>query len=209
MDEMEAYTRARAQQFPKDSNETINNTHMIGEWLEVYMGTQWMTATVIDKENNWIVVHFDKLDSKFDQKLHVIKHSKILRDLGDGLQETQEEKDIREEMENFLHEINKLSCKLIEVDADGNCLYRCFAINIYNDTMKHMLVRNECCKYMRNNREFFENFIPEFDLRMNEKVQEYEWGDHVDIIALSELYNVRVRVFEYDKNDSKLVMSVD
>merc|ERR1712129_226505 len=45
--------------------------------------------------------------------------------------------------------------------------------------------------------------------RMKEKEQEYEWGDHVDITALSELYNVRVRVFEYDKDNAKLYMSFD
>ena len=44
---------------------------------------------------------------------------------------------------------------------------------------------------------------------MKEKEQEYEWGDQIDIVALSELYNVRVRIFEYDKLTKKLHMSFD
>ena len=112
-------------------------------------------------------------------------------------------------MASFLAEVQQMNWKLVVVDADGNCLYRCFATQIYGDTNKQSFVRAECCKYMRQNMEFFQNFIPDFDQRMKEKEQEYEWGDHVDITALSELYNVRVRVFEYDKEQKKLYMSFD
>ncbi len=69
MDEMEAFTRARTKRFPRYSNEIVDNTYTIGQWLEVCMRQKWVTATVIDKENNWIVVHFDELDSKFDQTM--------------------------------------------------------------------------------------------------------------------------------------------
>eukprot|EP01084_Bolivina_argentea_P283918 486400_1 len=112
------------------------------------------------------------------------------------------------EMKNsFLVEIESLNWQLIEVNDDGNGLYRCFAISIYNDTDKHMLVRADCCKYMRENHVFFRNFIHNFEQRMNEKEQEHERGDQMDIIALSELYNVRVKVFEYDKSKKKLYLS--
>jgi len=210
-DEMEAFARIRAKRFPKYPNEAIKNVYGIGDWLEVQdtQTLQWITATVIDKENNWIVVHFDGWPSKYDQKIHAVKHKKRLRGLGAGLAETQEEKDIKEEMESFLKEVQELNWRLVEVDADGNCLYRCFGTEIYGDTGQHIKVRAECCKYMRENVDFFSNFIPDFDQRMKEKEEEYEWGDHVDITALSELYNVRVRVFEYDKDQKKLYMSFD
>merc|ERR1719361_3071656 len=197
--------------FPRYPNEVIANGYGIGDWLEVQdtQTMQWITATVIDKENNWIVVHFDGWPSKYDQKIHAVKHATRLRELGGGLAETQEEKDIKEEMDAFLAEVQQMNWKLVVVDADGNCLYRCFATQIYGDTNKQSFVRHECCQYMRKNNKFFENFIVDFDQRMKEKEQEYEWGDHVDITALSELYNVRVRVFEYDKDQKKLYMSFD
>merc|ERR1719474_2455082 len=159
--------------------------------------------------NNWIVVHFDGWPSKYDQKIHVVKHGARLRGLGSGLQETQEEKDIKEEMASFLKEVESKSWRLEVVDADGNCLYRCLGSEIYGDSGTYQKVRAECCEYMAQNQAFFSHFIPDFEERMKEKAQEYEWGDHVDITALSELYNVRVRVFEYDQQQRKLYMSFD
>eukprot|EP01084_Bolivina_argentea_P003632 6829_1 len=44
---------------------------------------------------------------------------------------------------------------------------------------------------------------------MEQKELECEWDNHVDIIALSELYNVRVWLFEYDKLQTKLYISFD
>eukprot|EP01083_Nonionella_stella_P170491 580294_1 len=203
--------RMRAAKFTKKDGEIINNSCYIKQKIQIKDSTSdlWVNATVIDKENNWICVHFDGWPSKYDQKIHVMKHARRLRALGADLGETQEERDIRQEMESFLVEVEQLNWKLQTVDADGNCLYRCFAINIYADTDKHMLVRRDCCQYMRQNKSFFVNFIPDFEERLREKEAEYEWGDHVDITALSELYNVRVRVFEYDCASAKLYMSFD
>merc|ERR1712176_788736 len=106
-DEMEAFERIRAKRFPRYPSERIDNAYGIGDWLEVQdtQTHQWITATVIDKENNWILVHFDGCPYKYDQKIHAVKHKRRLRALGSGLQETQEEKDIKEEMNNFLNEV--------------------------------------------------------------------------------------------------------
>merc|ERR1712083_1170927 len=71
----------RAKRFPRGNNERITNKYGIGDWLEV-QDTQtlhWITATVIDRENNWIVVHFDGWPSKYDQKIHAVKHGERLR----------------------------------------------------------------------------------------------------------------------------------
>merc|ERR1712013_964553 len=96
-EQMEAFARIRAKRFPRYPSEKVTNTYGIGDWLEVQdtQTLQWVTATVIDKENNWIVVHFDGWPSKYDQKIHTEKHALRLRELGSGLQETQEEKDIK------------------------------------------------------------------------------------------------------------------
>ena len=89
MDEMGSFRRVRAKRFPLEPNEQITNEYQIGDWLEV-QDTQtlhWIKATVIDRENNWIVVHFDGWPSKYDQKIHAVKDEKRLRDLGSELQE--------------------------------------------------------------------------------------------------------------------------
>eukprot|EP01083_Nonionella_stella_P026461 72865_1 len=76
-DELEA----RRKRFPRYPNEEIRNKHHIGERLEVQdtQTLQWIASTVIDKENNWICVHFTGWPSKYDQKIHVMKHAQRLR----------------------------------------------------------------------------------------------------------------------------------
>eukprot|EP01083_Nonionella_stella_P051704 137271_1 len=143
--------------FPRCANEEIHNKYCIDEWLEVQdtKTLQWIPGTVVDKGNNWICVHYDgwPLDN---ERIHVIKHARRLRALGAALGgETQEEHDIREEMESFLVELGQLNWKLLTVDADAS-LYRCFAINIYSDMNQHMLVRRDCCQYMIQNKSFFD-----------------------------------------------------
>eukprot|EP01083_Nonionella_stella_P080292 220600_1 len=46
----------RVKRFPRSANEKIRNKYCAGEWLEVQdtQTLQWLTATVTDKENNWI-----------------------------------------------------------------------------------------------------------------------------------------------------------
>ena len=104
LDEMEAFQRIRAKRFPRALNEQIANKYQIGDWLEV-QDTQtlhWIKATVIDRENNWIVVHFDGWPSKYDQKIHAVKHEKRLRDLQDKavISENQQNEQIEEKKED-------------------------------------------------------------------------------------------------------------
>eukprot|EP01084_Bolivina_argentea_P268935 456934_1 len=138
--QMKQFRILRANRFPRGPNEIIDNKFDIGHWLEVQhtQTNQWKPSTVVDKQNNWIVTRFEKLYSKYNQQIHIFRDKKRFRNLGSDIPESQEEKNIREQMNNFLCEVEKFNWKLIEVDGDGNCLYRCFAINIYNDTTKHM-----------------------------------------------------------------------
>ena len=210
-DEMATFQYIRMKRFPKQQGEIIDNKHTIGDWLEVLdvSTQQWITATVTDKENNWIVVHFDGWPNKYDQKIHVGRHKDRLRALGSGLAPDQVELEIQAEMEAFVKGVKDLGWDLVEIDADGNCLYRCFATEIYGNTDEHLKVRAEGISYMKNNKKFFQNFILDFEENIKQKAQQYEWGDHVDITALSELYNVRVRVFELEEGSKKLYMSFD
>ena len=112
-------------------------------------------------------------------------------------------------MEAFVRSVKDLGWDFVEIDEDGNCLYRCFATEIYGNANEHLKVRAEGIKYIKSNEKFFDNFMLDFAQNIKQKAQEYEWGNHVDITALSELYNVRVRVFELEKGGKKLCMSFD
>ncbi|ETO01103.1 hypothetical protein RFI_36337, partial [Reticulomyxa filosa] len=56
----------------------------------------------------------------------------------------------------------------------------------------------------QENKDFFQNFILDFEETLKQKSRQYECGDHVDINAMSELYNVRVQVYELNKATNKL-----
>ncbi|ETO21090.1 hypothetical protein RFI_16114, partial [Reticulomyxa filosa] len=146
----ETLLQIRAQKFFKVENEVIDNKYVIGDWLEVQdvRSEQWFPGTVIDKENNWIVVHYDGFSSKYDQSLHVVKMKQWLRGLGEGLEPDEIELEIKEEMQNFIQGLKDWKWELLTIEADGNCLYRSFAQEVYGDQKEHMKVRAECIEYM-------------------------------------------------------------
>merc|ERR1719412_3112078 len=101
--------------------------------------------------------------------------------------------------------LKEVKQELVQMEEDGNCLYRAFAYQIYgNANTHHQKVRKECCDYIDENKAFFSLYIPDFEKEMVKKRQKGEWGDHVDIIAMSELYNVPVRIFQLDFPNKQL-----
>eukprot|EP01083_Nonionella_stella_P135522 412243_1 len=87
------------------------------------------------------------------------------------------------------HEATQLNWTLIKVEQDKNTLCRCIAMEIYGDVNKYHQVVDECNKYIKENASI---------------------SKESQLIALSELYNVRIRVFKHIAIViSKLFMSFD
>ena len=72
----------RSFRFPRHPNERIDNPYRIGDSLEVQDpdDNEWYIATIIDKENNWIVVHFDGWSSTYARSFNVIQYKHGLRE---------------------------------------------------------------------------------------------------------------------------------
>ena len=83
-----------------------------------------------------------------------------------------------------------------EMLGDGNCLYRAVAWQIYGDQEKHQTVRGETVKHINARRSYFSHFDTNIDDRLSEQLRNYSWGGHLEIAAISELYNVGVTVWE-------------
>ncbi len=100
--------------------------------------------------------------------------------------------------------------------GDGNSLYRCFAHEIFGDPNRHDEVRESCLKYMVYVL-FFVFLCGLLQTERNKTKQKGNQGllryemdeEEVNIMALSEVYNVRVRVFQLDKGSNKLFMAFD
>ena len=85
-----------------------------------------------------------------------------------------------------------------EITADGNCLYRSLAEEIFGDQEFHILMRQNLIQYMQTHREHFTAFFIDwdFDAIMQQKSVLGEWGDQTDITAFTELYHHNVYVYE-------------
>mmetsp|Transcript_113198 Transcript_113198/g.283381 ORF Transcript_113198/g.283381 Transcript_113198/m.283381 type:complete len:370 (-) Transcript_113198:141-1250(-) len=83
-----------------------------------------------------------------------------------------------------------------EQARDGNCLFRSFSDQLYGTPEHHALVRDRCSKYIASERNYFEQFVAEpFDEFLSRIQREGEWGDDVEIEALSEIYDCRVEIY--------------
>jgi len=83
-----------------------------------------------------------------------------------------------------------------EQAKDGNCLFRSFSDQLYGTPDHHALVRDRCSKYLASERSYFRQFVAEpFDEFLVRIQKEGEWGDDVEIEALSEIYDCRVEIY--------------
>jgi len=179
------------------NSEAIVNTYQNNQWLEVKIRQTWEPAHVVEVRGNYITVQCERLTSKVTVTLHCVRDKERIRDLGGAIPESEVEKLKREELVMAKEKLKSVGNVLVEMEEDGNCLYRAWAFQIYGDAEKyHMLVRKECCQYIEDNKAYFLHFIPEFAIEMAKKRKNGEWGDQIDIIAMSELYNVPVKIFQ-------------
>lgn len=65
----------------------------------------------------------------------------------------------KRDFEILLQQILPLNLTIRDVKADGNCLFRCFSLQMYGNEDQHGGVRHEICNYVEDNRDNFEPFI--------------------------------------------------
>ncbi|KAL7533917.1 hypothetical protein ACHAXR_005523 [Thalassiosira sp. AJA248-18] len=86
---------------------------------------------------------------------------------------------------------------MVEMDGDGNCLFRAISLQVYGDPSMHLEVRRHCLDFMEREADHFRNFVAdeEFDEYIARKKIEGVHGNHTEIQAMSELYNRSIEVF--------------
>ncbi|CAF0794995.1 unnamed protein product [Rotaria sp. Silwood1] len=84
------------------------------------------------------------------------------------------------------------------VQEDGACLFRAVSDQVFGDEEMHATVRQNCMDYIVKNADFFRSYITEdFDHYVTRKRRQHCHGNHIEMIALSELYNRPIEVYEY------------
>ncbi|XP_066995460.1 OTU domain-containing protein 5-A [Anabrus simplex] len=85
-----------------------------------------------------------------------------------------------------------------KMEEDGACLFRAVADQVYGDQDMHTVVRNHCMDYIAANSDYFSHYVTEdFDHYVNRKRRDYVHGNHIEMQAMSEMYNRSVEVFCY------------
>lgn len=85
------------------------------------------------------------------------------------------------------------------MEEDGACLFRAISFQLYGDQEMHDIIRQQTCDYIYQNREYFAQFITE-DITnyVNRKRQNHLHGNHIEIQAMSEMYNRPVELYCYE-----------
>jgi hypothetical protein len=104
----------------------------------------------------------------------------------------------------------KLNAEIVDMDNDGNCLFRSVSHQIYGDPSFHDVVRAKCLDYMESEASFFSKFVigdqMDFQTYIAKLRRDGEWGDHVEIQAMAEMYDRPVEVYAY--SDCKFLLVV-
>eukprot|EP01125_Pyxidicula_operculata_P015608 TRINITY_DN5322_c0_g2_i1.p2 TRINITY_DN5322_c0_g2~~TRINITY_DN5322_c0_g2_i1.p2 ORF type:complete len:401 (-),score=70.19 TRINITY_DN5322_c0_g2_i1:42-1244(-) len=96
--------------------------------------------------------------------------------------------------------LSKCGLRIAEMAKDGNCMFRSIAHQIFGDPERHMEVRKSCTEWMLKERNHFSQFITEdFELYIERKKMETTYGNHLELQAVSEVYNRPIHVYSNDE----------
>jgi len=91
-----------------------------------------------------------------------------------------------------------LGLSIVEQEQDGNCLFRSISHQLYDSGDYHRTVRETCMRYIDGESSYFRAFVVgDFDAYVTRMCQSGEWGDHLEIQALSEVYDMPIEIYAY------------
>ncbi|EOD39669.1 hypothetical protein EMIHUDRAFT_200249 [Emiliania huxleyi CCMP1516] len=86
--------------------------------------------------------------------------------------------------------------QLVPMLRDGNCLFRAVADRVYGDHAMHDVVRQQTLDHVAAESAHFSPYVAEdIHTYVARKRRDGVYGNHVELQALSELYNRRVEVY--------------
>jgi len=179
-----------------------NFPYFVGQIIEVLdTVARWEPAQILRVQGRAVFVHYVNWSSKYDEWLNIDKLGFRLRELGSANTDMAKEARMNKEQQLAFYKAlgEKYGYNVVQIAGDGNCLFRSFAHQIYNDAEKHEEVRKQCCKYMLQERSAYEFFVDkDFSNYCKQMSKPKVWGGHVEIAALREMFNVNVEIFHRD-----------
>ncbi|XP_035894544.1 OTU domain-containing protein 5-B isoform X2 [Anopheles stephensi] len=110
--------------------------------------------------------------------------------------------------EAFAKVLSERGFILHEMEEDGACLFRAISLQIYGDQDMHEVIRQQTMDYIYKNREYFAQFVTE-DIAdyVERKRANHVHGNHIEIQAMSEMYNRSVELYCYQTKPTNIFNS--
>ncbi len=150
----------------------------------------------MDSVSQSLLVHYEGWSSRWDEWISF--SSSRLRPLGSTLRDSREERQRKRHERLFRVLLASLPFELETESKDGNCLFRAFAHQLWGDSSLHGRARAQCCDYIEREGQYYGKFVTDDEGvagYVRRKRRGEEWGDHVEIEAMKELYDVNVVVY--------------
>ena len=99
--------------------------------------------------------------------------------------------------QHFEQQLARRGLHVKRILPDGNCLFRCVADRVYGDAEMHDVVRRLCLDHIERERDHFSAYMTQdFDAYVRRKRRDRVFGNHLEMQAISEIYNRPVHVFD-------------
>ncbi|XP_068206851.1 OTU domain-containing protein 5-B isoform X2 [Palaemon carinicauda] len=103
-----------------------------------------------------------------------------------------------EKERRFEKKMKKKNLIIKKMREDGACLFRAIADQVYGDQDMHSCVRKHCMDYIARNEDSFAPFVSEnFQTYVTRKRRDDCFGNHIELAAMSEMYNRVIEVYCY------------
>jgi len=145
-----------------------------------------ITSKIIELQSNNVDIHNENSNhlqrSLYERKQNKLQKARMLNfDI----------RDINNSLDDFI---------VKNVAGDGNCFYRCIALDIYGSVEKHACIRDKIVDHMHNNTNLYSVYIDE-DINIHITNQSHKdgrmssWATEAEIYAAATVYSAVVQIY--------------
>jgi hypothetical protein len=105
----------------------------------------------------------------------------------------------------FLQTLQSQGMHVIEIEGDGNCLFRALSHQVYLNEEHHEKLRYYCVEHLKKHRKRYEKFM--CDVKFEEYIEEMSkngtWGDDIEIRAMEEILDRHIHIYSSSSTNPK------
>ncbi|KAI8891986.1 hypothetical protein BC833DRAFT_626265 [Globomyces pollinis-pini] len=98
-------------------------------------------------------------------------------------------------------QLNLLGLELVEIQGDGNCLFRAISDQLNGSSNEHANIRADICNHIDISRDLYQPFMEEdFDKYLNRMRKLGVYGGNLELVAASRLFKVKIAVHQLQQD---------